>query len=104
MDLRAIKAASSTDLAACTLAAARNTLGLLHDAEVLAGSGCLARACALAALSVEECGKGHAPRHPNHRPAENDAIACGGCDRRAYGATAQLSCSREGFGVSGESA
>jgi AbiV family abortive infection protein len=35
----------------------RNGHGLLHDAEVLARSGCTARAYSLAALAVEECGK-----------------------------------------------
>jgi AbiV family abortive infection protein len=44
-------------LAACAIAAARNAQDLLHDAEVLAGAGCRARACSLAALAVEECGK-----------------------------------------------
>lgn len=53
MDVRAIKTARRTELAACALAAARNTLGLLHDAEMLAGSGCLARAYSLAALAVD---------------------------------------------------
>lgn len=44
MDLPAIKAAEGTDLFACALAAARNALGLLHDAEMLAQSGAMARA------------------------------------------------------------
>jgi AbiV family abortive infection protein len=57
MDLRAVKAATSPELAACTAAAARNAQGLLHDAEVLAKAGCTARAYSLAALTVEECGK-----------------------------------------------
>ena len=57
MDLRAVKAASRTELSACAVAAARNTHGLLHDAEVLARSGSTARAYSLAALAVEECGK-----------------------------------------------
>ena len=57
MDLRAVKAARRTELWACAIAAARNAQGLLHDAEVLAESGCAARACSLAALAVEECGK-----------------------------------------------
>jgi AbiV family abortive infection protein len=39
------------------MAAARNVLGLLHDAEILAGLGSTARAYSLAALAVEECGK-----------------------------------------------
>jgi AbiV family abortive infection protein len=57
VDLRAIKAARRTDLAACAVAAARNAQGLVHDAEVLARSGSTARAYSLAALGVEECGK-----------------------------------------------
>lgn len=57
MDLRAVKAATSPELASCTIAAARNAQGLLHDAEVLAEAGCIARAYSLAALTVEECGK-----------------------------------------------
>lgn len=57
MNLTAIKAAGRADLLACAAAAARNVLGLLGDAEVLAGSGSAARAYSLAALAVEECGK-----------------------------------------------
>lgn len=57
MDLRAIKDAGRTELFACAFAAARNTQGLLHDAEVLASVGSTARAYSLAALAVEECGK-----------------------------------------------
>ena len=57
MDLRAVKAATNPELAACTSAAARNAQGLLHDAEVLAKAGSTSRAYALAALAVEECGK-----------------------------------------------
>lgn len=57
MDLRAIKAAGRAELSACAFAAARNGLGLLHDAEMLAGSGSVARAYSLAAFAVEECGK-----------------------------------------------
>jgi len=57
VDLRAVKAASKTELSACAVAAARNAHGLLHDAEVLARSGSAARAYSLAALAVEECGK-----------------------------------------------
>jgi AbiV family abortive infection protein len=57
VDLRAIKAAGRTELAACAFAAARNTQALLHDAEILAGAGSTARAYSLAALAVEECGK-----------------------------------------------
>src|SRR5579872_1477713 len=57
MDLRAIKAAGRNELFACGVAAARNTQGLLHDAETLAGSGRAARAYSVAAMAVEECGK-----------------------------------------------
>jgi AbiV family abortive infection protein len=57
MDLAAVKAAGRAELSACTLAAARNGLGLLRDAEKLAASGSLARAYSLAVLAVEECGK-----------------------------------------------
>jgi AbiV family abortive infection protein len=57
VDLRAVKAASRPELAACAIAAARNAQGLLQDAELLAGSGRTARAYSLAALAVEECGK-----------------------------------------------
>ena len=57
MDLGAVKAARRTELSACAVAAARNAHGLLHDAELLARSGCAARAYSLAALAVEECGK-----------------------------------------------
>jgi AbiV family abortive infection protein len=57
VDLGAVKAASRTQLAACAIAVARNAQGLLHDAEVLAGAGCTARAYSLAVLAVESCGK-----------------------------------------------
>jgi AbiV family abortive infection protein len=57
VDLRAVKAASRTELSACACAAARNANGLLHDAEMLARSGAAARAYSLAALAVEESGK-----------------------------------------------
>jgi AbiV family abortive infection protein len=57
MYLPAIKAANRADLLACATAAARNVLGLLRDAEMLASAGSLARAYSLAALGVEECGK-----------------------------------------------
>ena len=57
MDLRAVKAASRTQLSACACAAARNAHGLLHDAEVLAWSGATARAYSLSVLAVEESGK-----------------------------------------------
>jgi AbiV family abortive infection protein len=57
VDLKAIKSASRPDLAACAIAAAANAQGLLQDAELLAGSGRMARAYSLAVLAVEECGK-----------------------------------------------
>jgi AbiV family abortive infection protein len=57
VDLRAIKAASRSELTACAIAAARNSQGLLHDAEMLAGSGSTPRAYSLAVLAVEESGK-----------------------------------------------
>ncbi len=57
MDLRAVKAATGPELAACAIAAARNAQGLLQDAELLAGAGRTARAYSLVALAVEECGK-----------------------------------------------
>jgi len=57
VDLRAVKAASRTQLSACACAAARNAHGLLHDAEVLAWSGATARAYSLSVLAVEESGK-----------------------------------------------
>jgi AbiV family abortive infection protein len=57
VDLRAVKAASRSELAACAIAAARNAQGLLHDAELLAGAGRTARAYSLAVLAVEGCGK-----------------------------------------------
>src|ERR1700722_11641774 len=57
MYLPAIKAAERADLLACASATARNVLGLLRDAEMLAGAGSMARAYSLAALGVEECGK-----------------------------------------------
>jgi AbiV family abortive infection protein len=57
MDLRAVKAAGRAELCACAFAAARNVLGLLHDAQTLADLGSTARAYTLAALAVEECGK-----------------------------------------------
>jgi AbiV family abortive infection protein len=52
-----VKEASRPELAACAIAVARNAQGLLHDAEVLAGAGCTARAYSLAVLAVEACGK-----------------------------------------------
>jgi AbiV family abortive infection protein len=57
VDLRAVRAAGRSELIACAVAAARNAQGLLHDSELLAESGCAARAYSLAALAVEECGK-----------------------------------------------
>jgi AbiV family abortive infection protein len=57
VDLKAVKAATGPELAACAVASAVNARGLLNDAQILAGSGCRARAYSLAALAVEECGK-----------------------------------------------
>jgi AbiV family abortive infection protein len=57
VDLRAVKASTQPDLAACAIAAARNAQGLLDDAELLAGAGRTGRAYSLAVLAVEECGK-----------------------------------------------
>ena len=57
MDLRAVKAASRAELSACAVAAARNALELLYDAEALAGPRSRARAYSLAVLAVEESGK-----------------------------------------------
>jgi AbiV family abortive infection protein len=57
VDLAAIKAAGRAELSACALAAARNGLGLLRDAELLADAGSTGRAYALAVLAVEEWGK-----------------------------------------------
>jgi len=57
VDLRAVKAASRAELAACAVAAARNAQGLLCDAAALAESGSMGRAYSLAVLAVEESGK-----------------------------------------------
>ena len=57
MDLRAVKASTQPELAACAIAAARNARGLLADAELLAGAGRTGRAYSVAVLAVEECGK-----------------------------------------------
>lgn len=57
MDLAAVREARRGDLLACAVTAARNALGLLHDAELLAQYGARARAYSLAAFAVEECGK-----------------------------------------------
>ena len=57
MDLRAVTAASSAELIACAVAAARNAQELLYDAEALDGYGSRARAYSLAVLAVEESGK-----------------------------------------------
>jgi AbiV family abortive infection protein len=57
VDLNAVKEASPPELAACAIAAARNTQSLLEDAELLAASGRTARAYSLAVLAVEEAGK-----------------------------------------------
>jgi len=57
VNLSAVKAASRPELAACAIAAAKNSAGLLRDAELLAGAGRNGRAYSLAALAVEESGK-----------------------------------------------
>jgi AbiV family abortive infection protein len=57
MDLRAVMDASKDALASAAAAAARNALGLLHDAEALNERGCWARTVALSVMGVEECGK-----------------------------------------------
>lgn len=57
VDLRAVKASTQTQLAACAVAAASNAQDLLGDADLLAGTGRTARAYSLAVLAVEECGK-----------------------------------------------
>lgn len=58
MDLRTVKAATGPELIAATAAAAKNADGLLRDAEILAHAHSTARAYSLAALAVEEVGKG----------------------------------------------
>ncbi len=55
--LRAVKAASKTELCASAAAAADNAVGLFDDAELLSGAGRYARAYSLAVLAVEEFGK-----------------------------------------------
>ena len=57
VDLRAVKAASRTELCASAAAAADNAVGLFDDAELLSGAGRYARAYSLAVLAVEEFGK-----------------------------------------------
>jgi len=57
VNLSAVKAASRPVLAACAIAAAKNSEGLLRDAELLARAGRNGRAYSLAALAVEESGK-----------------------------------------------
>lgn len=57
MHLEAVKAAATSELIACTVAAAANAQSLVEDAEVLYGAGRHARAYSLAALAVEEVGK-----------------------------------------------
>jgi AbiV family abortive infection protein len=57
VDLRAVKAASKTELCAYAAAAADNAVGLFDDAELLSGAGRHARAYSLAVLAVEEFGK-----------------------------------------------
>ena len=57
MDLGAVKEAPARILARSAVAAARNAFALVEDAELLSGSGRLARAHSLAGLAVEEVGK-----------------------------------------------
>jgi len=57
MDLGCVQAAPAPVLLRGTIAAARNALDLLYDAQVLADAGSAARAYSLAALAVEEAGK-----------------------------------------------
>jgi AbiV family abortive infection protein len=57
VDLGAVKEAPTGALARGAVAAARNARGLVEDAELLSGSGRLARAYSLAGLAVEEVGK-----------------------------------------------
>jgi AbiV family abortive infection protein len=57
VDLATVKAADTAELSACAVAAARNALALLHDAEALNDVGCWARALALSVMGVEEAGK-----------------------------------------------
>jgi AbiV family abortive infection protein len=57
VDLAAVKGAPARALARGAVAAARNAGDLVDDAELLAGSGRLARAYSLAGLAVEEVGK-----------------------------------------------
>jgi AbiV family abortive infection protein len=53
-----VKAASRLQLVACAVEAAINARGLLEDAQILSGVRSWPRAYSLAALAVEECGKG----------------------------------------------
>jgi AbiV family abortive infection protein len=57
MDLAAVKAAPVPLLACGAVAAARNVLTLVEDAEVLHAAGRPARAYSLAVLAIEELGK-----------------------------------------------
>jgi AbiV family abortive infection protein len=57
VDLGAVKDAPPRAMARGAVAAARNAGGLVKDAELLSGSGRLARAYSLAGLAVEEVGK-----------------------------------------------
>jgi AbiV family abortive infection protein len=57
VDLGAVKAAATPELARCAVGAAANAQGLLDDAVVLSANARHARAYALAALAVEEAGK-----------------------------------------------
>jgi AbiV family abortive infection protein len=57
VDLGAVKAAATPELANCAVGAAANAQALLDDAELLNAGARHARAYALAALAVEEAGK-----------------------------------------------
>jgi AbiV family abortive infection protein len=58
MDLRAVKAATQSELAQCAVALATNAQALVADAELLAAAGCSGRAYACAVRAVEESGQG----------------------------------------------
>jgi AbiV family abortive infection protein len=57
VDLAVVKEAPAGLLAGGSVAAARNVVGLVEDAEVLSAAGRRARAYSLAVLAVEELGK-----------------------------------------------
>jgi hypothetical protein len=58
VDLSAVRAATRSELAVAAAAATRNAGDLVLDAEILAEAHRAARAYSLAALAVEEVGKG----------------------------------------------